>query len=168
MIRQAIKLFLLLNSETSAWQLALGASFGMILGFTPFLSLHNLVVVFLLLALRVNISFALLFWGICSGFAYLLDNQFHQLGWSILNAPALIDLFSAMYNHPLWRWTKFNNTVVIGSLLASLLLFFPLAAALKWAIVRYRLRWQARVEKLRVVQALKASRWFNSLNQLGE
>ncbi len=168
MIRQAIKLFTLLNSETSAWQLAFGASFGMILGFTPLLSLHNVFVLFLMFALRVNLSFAILSWGICSGLAYLLDNSFHQLGWSLLNAPTLQELFTAWYNNPIWRWSRFNNTVVIGSLVAALALFVPMAVVLKIVIARYRQHLQARLEKLRIVQALKASRWFNTFNQLGE
>jgi uncharacterized protein (TIGR03546 family) len=168
MIRQAIKLFTLLNSETNAWQLAFGASFGMILGFTPLLSLHNVIVLFLMFALRVNLSFAILSWGICSGFAYLLDNSFHQLGWSLLNSPALHELFTAWYNNPVWRWSRFNNTVVIGSLVVASALFVPMAVVLKIVIARYRQHLQARLEKLRIVQALKASRWYNAFNQLGE
>ncbi len=168
MIRQAIKLFTLLNSETSAWQLAFGASFGMLLGFTPFLGLHTVFVVFFLLALRVNISFALLFWGVCSGLAYWFDSSFHQLGWSILNAPALNDWFTAAYNHPVWRWSQFNNTVMMGSFVAALLVFFPLALVMKWLVDRYRVHLRARLEKMRIVQALKASRWFNTFNQLGQ
>lgn len=168
MIRQAIKLFTLLNSETSAWQLAFGASFGMVLGFTPLLSLHTIIVLFLLLALRVNISFALLFWGLCSGLAFLLDSSFHQLGWSLLNAPAMNATFTQWYNHPFFRWSQFNNTVMMGSIAVSLLVFFPLAGVMKLLIDRYRVHLRTRLEKLRIVQALKASRWFNTFNQLGE
>lgn len=168
MLRQSIKLFTLLNSETSAWQLAFGACFGMVLGLTPLLSLHNLLVLFLLFAFRVNLSFAILSWGVCSALAYLLDSSFHQLGWTLLNAPSLHDWFTAAYNDPIWRWTRFNNTVVIGSLAVSLVLFVPMAIVLKWLIARYRLHIQRRIEKWRIVQALKASRWFNAMNQLGE
>lgn len=166
MLRTLFKFFVLLNSETSPWQLAFGAALGMVLGLTPLWSLHNVLVLFLLLLLRVNISFALLSMALCAGLAYGFDNQFHALGWQVLNAPMLQDLFNACYNIPLLRWAQFNNTVVLGSLLVSVILFLPFAVLVRIGISAYRRHWQARFEQLKIVQLLKASRWYEALSRM--
>ncbi len=167
-LRTVIKTLQLLNSETGPWQLAFGASFGMILGLTPLLNLHNVLVLLLICLLRVNISFVLLFMGLSAGFAYLFDNQFHQLGYQLLNSETLIPLWTDWYNDALLRWSRFNNTVVLGSLVASLALFFPVALLVRFAVGQYRQRWQKKLEQTRFMQLLKASRWTEAFSKLGE
>ena len=166
MIRLVLKFFVLLNSASNPWQLAFGAAFGMVLGLTPLLSLHNVFVLLLLLVLRVNISFALLSMAVCAGFAYVFDAQFHQLGWQVLNATSLRDIWTMFYNHPVLRWSNFNNTVLMGSLIVSLLAFFPFAVLMRVLITVYRSKAQPHIEKLKVVQLLKASRWYDMFSKL--
>ena len=168
MLRTVIKTFQLLNSETGPWQLAFGASFGMVLGLTPLLNMHNLVVLLLICLLRVNISFVLLFMGLAAGFAYLLDGYFHQLGYQLLNSEALIPMWTDWYNHPLLRWSQFNNTVVLGSLVGALIAFLPLALLVRLLVAQYRQRLQQKLEKTRFMQLLKASRWTEAVTKLGE
>lgn len=167
MFRTIIKTLQVLNSETGPWQLAFGASFGMILGLTPLLNLHNLIVLLLVCLLRVNVSFVLLFMGLAAGVAYLFDNQFHQLGYQLLNSEALIPLWTDWYNDALLRWSRFNNTVVLGSLVAALALFLPVAIVVRLAVAQYRLRWQKKLEQTRFMQFLKASRWTEAFAKLG-
>ncbi|MFM8550831.1 MAG: DUF2062 domain-containing protein [Nitrospiraceae bacterium] len=50
------RLLAVLNSETHPGQISLGFCFAMLAGFTPFLSLHNLLVLLCVLVLRVNLS----------------------------------------------------------------------------------------------------------------
>lgn len=168
MLRTVIKTLQLLNSETGPWQLAFGASFGMVLGLTPLISLHNLPVLLLICLLRVNISFVLLFMGLAAGFAYLLDPWFHQLGYQLLNAPSLSSLWTEWYNDAVLRWSRFNNTVLLGSVVASALAFLPLAVLVRVGVGQYRQRWQKKLEQTRLMQLLKASRWTESLTRLGD
>jgi len=166
--RTLIKTLQLLNSETGSWQLAFGASFGIILGLTPLLNLHNLLVLLLICLLRVNISFVLLFMGLAAAVAYLFDNQFHQLGYQLLNAPSLLPLWTDWYNDAALRWSRFNNTVVLGSVVVSLILFFPAALVMRLAVVQYRQRWQKKLEQTTLMRYLKASRWTEAFTKLGE
>jgi uncharacterized protein (TIGR03546 family) len=160
MLRATAKLLAVLNSETEPGQISLALAFSLIVGLTPLWSLHNLVVVLIVLLLRVNLSAFLLGTAVFSGVAYLLDPLFHRLGLAVLMAPSLEGLWTSLYNSTLWRVERFNNSIVMGSLLASLALFAPTVLAFNWAIRRYRERVLAKVKNLRVVQALTATRFF--------
>ena len=75
-----IKLFKLINSEQEPHQISLGLSLGMITGFTPTFSLHNLLVLFVLLMIRANISAFIVATALFSLLAFALDPAFHSLG----------------------------------------------------------------------------------------
>ena len=170
MIRAIIKLLRVLNSEAAPAQISLALAFALIMGFTPLWSLHNLVVLLLVLVLRVNLSAFLLGTAFFLGLAYLLDPLFHRVGLAVLTAPSLEGLWTGRYNSTLWRIERFNNSIVMGSLLVSLALFVPTVLALNWAIRQYRARVLARVKRLRVVQALTATKFaqmYRSYSNLG-
>jgi len=133
----------------------------MFAGFTPFVSLHNLVIIFFLLFLRVNISIFLLGLAVFSGVAYFLDPLFHYLGLAVLTADSLQGLWTALYNSTLWRLARFNNSILMGSFVFSLLLFFPLFFLANWLIRQYRLQFLDWVRKTRIMQALTASRFYS-------
>jgi len=169
-IRAIIKLLRVLNSEAAPAQIGLALAFALIPGLTPLWSLHNLAVLLLALVLRVNLSAFLLGTAFFSGLAYLLDPLFHRVGLAVLTAPSLEGVLTALYNSTLWRIERFNNSIVMGSLLVSLALFVPTVLALNWAIRQYRARVLARVKRLRVVQALTATKFaqmYRSYSNLG-
>ena len=58
------KLIKILRSEISPNQISWGFVFGMILGLTPIMSLHNLIVVILIIILKVNLATAIFSFGI--------------------------------------------------------------------------------------------------------
>ena len=59
------KLIKILRSEISPNQISWGFVLGMILGLTPIMSLHNLLVVILIIILKVNLATAIFsFWYI--------------------------------------------------------------------------------------------------------
>ena len=73
------KLLKALNSETSAWALALAVVLGMFMGITPLWRIHNLIILLAALIFRVNLSLFIVSFGIFSGIAYLLDPWFHSV-----------------------------------------------------------------------------------------
>jgi len=144
-----------LNSNADPRQVAMGMALGMVAGLTPLWSLHNLLVLLLLSILRINLAGLLLSLGLFSAIAYLLDPLFHQLGLWVLQQPALNGVWTEMYNNAFWRLTRFNNTIVLGSLISALLLFYPLYRLFALAIVRYRSHVMVYVEKWRVGKLVK-------------
>lgn len=161
MLTIVAKLFKIINSETEPFQISLALCFAMVAGLTPLWRLHNGVVILLVLLLRVNLSAFILGWLGFSGIAYLLDPLFHRLGLIILTSDSLQTLWTMLYNSTLWRITHFNNSVVMGSLMVSLILFLPLFLASNLIIRKYRDHILAWLRKTRLVQVIKASKFYN-------
>ncbi len=166
MLRLIARLLRALNSETNPGQISLGFCFAMVAGLTPLMSLHNLVVFLLILILRVNLSAFLLGLGVFSGMAYLLDPLFHWYGLHILTALSLEGLWTSLYNSTLWRLARFNNTMVMGSMVFSLALFVPLYFLSNSLIRRYRAHVLAWIQKTRLMQIFKASKVYQLYQSL--
>jgi uncharacterized protein (TIGR03546 family) len=161
MLKTAAKFLKILNSDAAPGQISLGFAFAMVAGLTPLLSLHNLLVLFLVLLLRVNLSSFLLGLALFSGLAFALDPLFHRIGLAVLTAPALEGLWTILYNSTLWRLERFNNSIVMGSLIVSCTLFVPLALVGNSLVRKYRdhvLQW---VMKTRLMQTFQASKLYD-------
>ena len=168
MFSQIIKLFRVLSSETSPMQISMGFALALIIGLTPVMSLHNTVVVFLLLIFRINIAAFLLAWIFFSGLAYLLDPTFHQIGYSLLNNSDLNTLWTEMYNSTFWRISGFNNTIVMGSLVFSLIAFIPVVVISNILIKRYRSHLLVYLDNSRLFKLIKSSKTFSRFVSMAE
>lgn len=168
MLSAIAKLLSALNSETEPGQISLAFCFAMIAGLTPLFSLHNLLVLLIVLLLRVNLSTFILGLAFFSGIAYLLDPLFHLIGLAVLTAGTLEGLWTALYNTTLFRLEKFNNSIVIGSLLFSLVLFVPIYLIANQMILRYREHVLAWVQKSRIMQAFKATKLYRLYSTYSE
>ena len=170
MIRYIIKLIRVIHSDTDPRQIALGFSLGMIPGLTPLSSPHNLIVLLAVLLFRVNISASILSWAVFSILAFLLDPIFHKIGLFILTGTgSLQGLWTSLYNAPLIPYTCFNNTVVMGSLIFSLLAFYPLYWGGMVMLVKYRETFMERFNRWKIIQLLKASspyRWYSRYSSM--
>jgi uncharacterized protein (TIGR03546 family) len=166
MLTMFVKLIRVLNSESEPGQISMAFCLAMVMGFTPLISLHNLIVLFLALFLRVNLTGFILAWTVFSGLAYLLDPFFSWLGVTILTATALEGLWTALYNITLARLANFNNSVVMGSLVFSFILFFPLYFLFNFLIRRYREHVLAWVQKTRIAQMIKATKLYSAYQSL--
>lgn len=161
MIRILARILKTLNSETDPGQISLALGLAMVAGLTPFVSLHNFLIVFLVLILRVNLSAFLLGLAAFSGIAYLLDPLFHRMGLALLTAESLEGIWTTLYNSTIWRLSRFNNSVLMGSFFFSLLCFLPLYLLANWGIRRYRAHVLEWVRKSRIMQALAASKFYS-------
>lgn len=160
-MRYIAKLLKALASEASQGQIAGGIILGMIIGLTPVSSLHNVLIVLLILVLKVNIGMALLSFTIFSGIAYLADPLFHQFGVWILELESMHQTWTTMYNNEWIALTEFYNTVVIGSLVSALILCIPMYPLAKYGVVQYREHIHARVQKWKLVQAFKGTKFYS-------
>lgn len=161
MFRTLAKLLQVLNSETAPGQISLGLCLGMVVGFTPFFTLHNVLVLLLVLVFRVNVSAFLLGVALFSALAYLLDPWFHQLGLAVLHVEDLQDLWTDFYNTSMGRLEHFNNTVVMGSFIVALLLFLPLLLLINLLIKHYRTHVPGWFKNSRLVTMFKASHFYS-------
>ncbi|MEN8135132.1 MAG: TIGR03546 family protein [Thermodesulfobacteriota bacterium] len=160
MLKLIAKFLKVLNSEAEPGQISLAFCLAMVVGLTPLMSLHNILVLFLVCVLRANLSAFLLGVFAFTGVAYLLDPLFSQLGIVLLTAGTLKSLWSSLYNITLFRLENFNNSIVMGSLVFALIVFVPMYFLFNLLITKYRdhlLRW---VEKSRLMKFFLASKLY--------
>jgi uncharacterized protein (TIGR03546 family) len=119
-------------------------------------------VLFLVLVLRVNLLTFILGTVLFSAAGWLLEPVFSWLGLALLTTQPLERLWTSLYQSPLWRLERFNNSVVMGSLAISLLLFLPVALLTTSLIRRHRERILARLRLTRALQILTASRFHSA------
>lgn len=170
MIRALARILKVLNSESEPGQISGAVILAMIAGLTPLFSLHNLLVLFLVTALRVNLSAFMLSLVLFSGIGVLLDPLFHWLGLALLTTGALEGLWATLYGMPLFRLADFNNSVVMGSFVLSLLLSVPAYFLLNTLIRKYRehvLEWVRKTRLMRAFQASKIYRAYQSVSDWG-
>ncbi|WP_166422102.1 DUF2062 domain-containing protein [Paraglaciecola sp. 20A4] len=162
------KLLKALNSDDSPWQLAFGVMLGMIMGLTPFIGLHSVLILFIVLFLRVNLSTFLLAYALFSGFTLLLNPMMADIGESLLTSTDLTGLWTSLYNSTFGQLTQFYHTLTLGSLLFSLILAPFILVISKILVVQYRVRFMQWINKLKIVQFLKGSRIYQIYQTLGE
>src|SRR6266850_173968 len=150
-----------LHSEGTPGQLAAGIALGSMLGLTPLVSLHNAVVFGLIVLLNVSFPGAMLGWALFVPVGFLLDPLFDWIGHTLLFTPSLTPLWTSLYNTPVVPLTNFNNTVTLGSFVASVVLFLPLFFASRWAVTRYRATIGERVRQSAWYRAMTASKLYN-------
>ncbi|WP_196139681.1 TIGR03546 family protein [Aliikangiella sp. G2MR2-5] len=152
------KLLKVLNSEQSPGQIAAAISLSAIVGLTPLMSLHNLLIVFLVLFFRVNLTIFLVAWPLFTILGMAISPLSESVGESILHAPALLTTWESFYNTVIGRWSNFYYSGVIGSLVIAIvvaILGYPLSRIL---VVKYRDTWMKKLEKLRIVKLLSATK----------
>ncbi|KAA3610526.1 MAG: TIGR03546 family protein [Calditrichaeota bacterium] len=155
------KLITILHSGASPAQIAGGFVLGMIVGLTPFWSLHNLLVLFVIIILNVNIAISIASFALFSLFAYLFDPLFHSFGYFLLvDLSFMQGFYTMLYNIQIVALSRFNNTVVMGSLVTSLILLIPVFGLTKNGVIKYRDTVLERFEKLKVVKAVKGTKLY--------
>ncbi|MFO6421383.1 TIGR03546 family protein [Hylemonella sp. W303a] len=157
----AHKVVKLLHSEERPMQIGLGFALGSVIALTPLSSPHNLLVLLLLCIINVSFSAGLLGMVLMSPLAYALDGMFDRLGHLLLvDLDGLTAFWTALFNAPFMVFTRLNNTVVLGSLVASLLLLVPIAWLVALAVRRYRDSWRAVILRSRFYRWFSMSRFF--------
>ncbi len=167
-IRDFIKI---LRAGQTPNQIAGGFALGAIIGLSPSFTLQGILIWLIILVLDVNLSSALFSFTLFSLFAYLLDPLFHRLGYALLvNTDALKGMWTTLYNMPIAPLTRFYNTVVLGSFVSALILFFPIHMGMKRFVMAYRSHVGSKVEKWKIYQAINRSvfvRWYTKIRDLG-
>jgi len=134
------KLFKALNSAQHPWQVTLAITLGMITGLTPMSGTQTLLI--LLIVFLVNVHLGLFFAAsaLFAGISYLFDPWMEQFGFMLLTSESMKEIYTLWYNSGLIRLSHFNNTLVMGATVISLLLALPLFFGLNFLISLYRER----------------------------
>lgn len=168
LVRNFIKI--LREGQTPA-QIAGGFAAGSLVGLSPFLTLQGILIWLIIFIIDINLSAAILSFTLFSIVAFIFDPFFHWLGYQLLTQIGFLkDFWTTLYNAPVAPLTRFNNTVVMGSLVSGFILFFPVYIGMKKFVVEYREHIGSKVEKLKIYQTLKKSsliRLYTRIRDLG-
>jgi len=158
-LKMLSKFIKVLRSDASPGQIAWGFAAGSILGLTPLLSLHNLILIILIAIFRINLTSVFISFALFSLVGWLMDPVFHTIGFAILTGISfLYPVWTDMYNSSLLPFTRFNNTVMVGSFVCSLVLTFPNYMLFRWLVQKYRSSWCRIIEKWKIVRVFKGSK----------
>jgi uncharacterized protein (TIGR03546 family) len=169
LLKQIFAFFKLLNSDTGTNQLAAGITCGVILGFTPAFSLQTVLVFFCLFFFRIQIGAAFLTAFFFKFLAYLFDPVFHAIGTEVLQIAALKPLYTTLYNMPIIPYTRFNNTIVMGSAVVTIILSPIVFVVSKILIFQYRATFVARFRQTKLWKAVQATyfyKWYAKYDEL--
>ena len=163
LLNQMFQLLKLLNSNKGTNQIAAGIALGAVMGFSPVFSLQYVVAFLLMLVFRIQIGAALISATFFAFPAFLIDGWANQLGQVILEAPSLRPLFTQLYNMPIVPFTRFNNSIVMGSgaigfLLAPIVFFVS-----RTLVMRYRIHIVQRFQQTKfwkLIQATSLYKWY--------
>jgi uncharacterized protein (TIGR03546 family) len=155
MINFFAKLLAALNANSRPGEIGGAFACGVMLALIPGGNLLWFVLFIIFFLLKIHTATMLFILLAVSGFSYLADPLFHRTGLYVLSIPALEPVFAAAADLPLVGFTSFNDSVVMGSLLWSILLWVP-AYVLGVALVRvYRKKLAPRLAENRLVKAFQ-------------
>jgi len=157
-----------LNSDDNPWSIATAIGLGMVVGFTPFWSLHNLAILFVAFIFRTHLSSFWLSVAVFSIIAPPLTPMFNQLGNSLLGNPDLYETWTGLYQSEVWRLSRFNVSNVLGGVIVSMVSLIPLTLLSYLLVVRYREKLQQRISQIKWIQWLRATKAVTLIMRLQE
>jgi uncharacterized protein (TIGR03546 family) len=139
MLKAIVKLFKSLNANSHPGEIAHALCLGVLLGLMPKDNALWYILTVFFLFMRINrgvlVLIAALFTLIAPPFDPLLDS----MGYAVLMFAPLVPVFRALLDIPFVAFTKINNTVVVGSIVASLIAYIPLYVLSRLAVRLWRM-----------------------------
>lgn len=169
LLKQLFAFFKMLNSETGTNQLASGLALGLVIGFSPFMSLQTFLVLLICIFFRVQMGAAFLAAFFFKFIAFLLDPATDLIGRKVLEIEALRPLFVDLYNMPIVPLTRFNNSIVMGSGILGFLLAIPAFFVFRKLVTQYRVQVVARYKSTKAWKAFAATsiyKWYTKYEEL--
>src|SRR6056297_3503837 len=136
-IKWIIKIFKAINSNKKPNELAAGVAFGLLLALIPGNNLLWISIFILTFFLKINLSMEFVFLAVFKLFIFILDPLLHSIGLFALNFNIFESIYTDFYNTPILPYTEFNNTIVMGGLLAGAILWYPVYKLSNKAILKY-------------------------------
>jgi uncharacterized protein (TIGR03546 family) len=164
LLKPIAKLILALNGNVKPTQIAMGFSWGILLGLVPF-GAFWFVLFLLSFFFRHNHGAKIFGLAIVKLLSPLVVYGLDFIGWQILHIEALTPLFTALYNMPFVPFTKFYNTLVMGGLVTGIILWLPVFFLFMAFIPFYRKTLGAKIRNSKIVQKITKFPLFSILDK---
>lgn len=126
MLDYIVKLLKAFNANVKPSQIASSFCIGLLLGFMPKSNLLWYILMVFFAFVRINKPGYFIMMIVGSIFASYLDPLFDYVGYAVLTFEPLQDFYANLLDIPFVGFTKFNNTIVCGSLVCGLIAYVPL------------------------------------------
>lgn len=134
-------------------EVAAGVAFGLLLALLPPGNLLWPLFLASTFFLKLNHGVELAALGIFRLVVPAADPLLDEVGFRILTASSLRSLWSGIYEIPLLPFTRFNNSIVMGGLVAGIVLWVPVFFISRAGVVGFRTHIQPRIAESRIVKA---------------
>lgn len=163
MLKQIVKFLQALNSNRNPSEIANACCMGVLLGFMPKdNALWFLIFVFFFFV-RINKPCYLLVTLLMSQLAWYLDPMFSSVGYTVLTHPAFVDLFGWILEVPFVGFTRFNNSIVMGSLVISLAVYIPLFISIRLLVLVWRKKISPKIGDSAVMKVLSKAPFIQKI-----
>ncbi len=123
-----------MTHDRSVGQIAGAVALGVAIGLIPKANLICLMLVGLLFVLRLHLAAGLATAVVFTWVGIILDPVSHYIGSTLLGAGCLQSTLGVLYETPVVPWTAFNNTVVCGSCVLAVVLYYPTFRCTRWLL----------------------------------
>ena len=138
MLNYIVKITRALNANSKPEQIANAFCIGLMLGFMPKNNLLWYLLFVFFLFVRFNKSGYFIMLIIGSLIAPLCDGIFDTVGYAALTFKPLENFYSTLLDIPFVGFTRFNNSIVCGSLICGLIIYIPLFILTLFGIKAWR------------------------------
>ena len=126
MLSYIIKLLKALGANSKPSQIANSFCIGFIFGVMPKNNLLWWLVFVFFMFVRINKAGYFIMMLLGAFISPYLDPTFHKIGEFVLTYEPLVPVYSKLLEIPFVGFTRFNNTIVCGSLVAGIIAYIPL------------------------------------------
>ena len=155
MLKPLAKFVVALNGNLGRSQIAMGFSWGVLLGLVPAGNVFWIILFVISFFFRHHHASKALVLALLKLFAGIIAPLLDMAGWEFLNLETLQPLFTTLYNMPFVPLTRFNNTLVAGGLVCGLLLWLPVFLLVFSLIPLYRAKVVPGLRDAKLVGAIK-------------
>ncbi len=125
MLKVIVNLIKALGANTNPGEIAHAMSCGLLLGLMPKNNLLWWLVFVFILFIRINKPAYGILILLGAAISPAFDGIFDAVGYWFLTLPQLSGIFGSLLDIPFVAFTKFNNSVVMGSFLCGLIAYVP-------------------------------------------
>lgn len=142
MLKYLVNLLKAFNANVKPSQIANSFCIGLILGFMPKNNLLWYILLVFFAFVRINKPgyFIMMIVGSC--LAPLADSLFDKVGYAVLTFSPFENFYDWLLDVPFVGFTRFNNTIVCGSLISGIICYIPLYILMYFIIKAWR-KWIA-------------------------
>lgn len=149
------RVFVAINSNRRASEIAFGISFAFVLALVPKANLLWVSLFILSFFLKLNQAVEIVFIAVFGVIGAILDGFLDQVGYAVLTLPSFKGLFTTFFNTPFFYLTKYYNSIVMGGLVVGLVLAVPIYFLAKYLVKVYRDRVREKIVHNKFVKAFQ-------------